>query len=115
MSAQQALALPSPALSSTALSNARPNLRIEADRHGVLVAGIPVHRCCAQDVADEAYATVFLVGSGVAQPADVPRAFDGSGPTVRLAGTATGDGRCRMTPCAGGSIVPAASFGNRRA
>lgn len=93
MSAQQPLASPSPALSNTALSNARPNLRIEADRHGVLVGGIPVHRCCAQDAVDGACAAVFLVSSGFAQPADVPRAFDGSGPTVRLAGTATGDGR----------------------
>jgi transposase-like protein len=83
MSAQQALALPSPAASNTVIINARCSLRIEADQRVIVVAGLPVHHYRAEDVVAEAYAMVFLVASGFAQQTDVARAFARSVRTVR--------------------------------
>ena len=83
MSAQQALALPSPAASNTVVINARCSLRIEADQRVIVVAGLPVHHYRAEDAVAEAYAMVFLVESGFAQQTDVARAFARSVRTVR--------------------------------
>src|ERR1700736_5995936 len=83
MSIQQALALPSPAASNTAIINSRCSLRIEADQRVIVVAGLPVHHYRAEDVVAEAYAMVFLVESGFAQQTDVARAFARSVRTVR--------------------------------
>ena len=83
MSAQQALALPSPAASNTVVINARCSLRIEADQRVIVVAGLPVHHYRAEDAVAEAYAMVFLVESGFAQQTDVARAFARSVRSVR--------------------------------
>jgi transposase len=83
MSAQQALALPSPAASNTVVINARCSLRIEAGQRVIVVAGLPVHHYRAEDAVAEAYAMVFLVESGFAQQTDVARAFTRSVRTVR--------------------------------
>jgi transposase len=83
MSAQQALALPSPAALNTVVINARCSLRIEAGQRVVVVGGLPVHHYRAEDAVAEAYAMVFLVESGFAQQADVARAFARSARTVR--------------------------------
>jgi hypothetical protein len=83
MSAQQALALPSPAASNTVIINARCSLRIEADQRVIVVAGLPVHHYRAEDAVAEAYAMVLLVESGFAQQTDVARAFARSVRTVR--------------------------------
>ena len=83
MSAQQALALPSPATSNTVIINARCSLRIEADQRVIVVAGLPVHHYRAADVVAEAYAMVFLVESGFAQQTEVARAFARSVRSVR--------------------------------
>ena len=83
MSAQQALALPSPAASNTVVINARCSLRIEAGQRVIVVAGLPVHHYRAEDAVAEAYAMVFLVESGFAQQTDVARAFARSVRTVR--------------------------------
>jgi hypothetical protein len=83
MSTQQVLALPLPAASNTVVINARCSLRIEADRRVIVVAGLPVHHYRAEDAVAEAYAMVFLVGSGFAQQTDVARAFTRSVRTVR--------------------------------
>src|SRR5271165_6512509 len=83
MSAQQALALPSPPASNTVVINARCSLRIEADQRVIVVAGLPVHHYRAEDAVAEAYAMVFLVESGFAQQTDVARAFARSVRTVR--------------------------------
>jgi transposase len=83
MSTQQALALSWPAPSNTVVINARCNLRIEADQHVIVVAGLPVHHYRAEDAVAEAYAMVFLVESGFAQQTDVARAFARSVRTVR--------------------------------
>ena len=83
MSAQQVLALPSPAASNTVIINARCSLRIEADQRVIVVAGLPVHHYRVEDAVAEAYAMVFLVGSGFAQQTDVARAFARSVRTVR--------------------------------
>ena len=64
MSAQQALALPSPAASNTVVINARCSLRIEADQRVIVVAGLPVHHYRGEDAVAEAYAMVFFVKSG---------------------------------------------------
>ena len=69
MSAQQALALPSPAASNTVVINARCSLRIEADQRVIVVAGLPVHHYRAEDVVAVADAMVFLVEFGLC-PAD---------------------------------------------
>ena len=61
MSAQQALALPSPAASNTVVINARCSLRIEAGQRVIVVGGLPVHHYRAEDAVAEAYAMVFLV------------------------------------------------------
>jgi transposase len=83
MSAQQALALPSPAASNTVVINARCSLRIEAGQRVIVVAGLPVHHYRAEDAVAEAYAMVFLVESGFAQQTDVARAFARSVRTLR--------------------------------
>jgi transposase len=83
MSAQQALALPSPPASNTVVINARCSLRIEAGQRVIVVAGLPVHHYRAEDAVAEAYAMVFLVESGFAQQTDVARAFARSARTVR--------------------------------
>ena len=83
MSAQQALALPSPAASNTVVINARCSLRIEAGQRVIVVGGLPVHHYRAEDAVAEAYAMVFLVESGFAQQTDVARAFARSVRTVR--------------------------------
>src|SRR5881275_2349273 len=83
MSAQQALALPSPAASNTVVINARCSLRIEAEQRVIVVAGLPVHHYRGEDAVAEAYAMVFLVESGFAQQTDVARAFGRSVRTVR--------------------------------
>jgi hypothetical protein len=83
MSAQQALALPSPAASNTVVINARCSLRIEAAQRVIVVAGLPVHHYRAEDAVAEAYAMVFLVESGFAQQTDVARAFARSVRSVR--------------------------------
>jgi transposase len=83
MSAQQALALPSPAASNTVMINARCSLRIEAGQRVIVVGGLPVHHYRAEDAVAEAYAMVFLVESGFAQQTDVARAFARSVRTVR--------------------------------
>src|SRR6202011_2183314 len=83
MSAQQALALPSPAASNTVVINARCSLRIEAGQHLIVVGGLPVHHYRAEDAVAEAYAMVFLVESGYAQQTDVARAFVVSVRTLR--------------------------------
>ena len=83
MSAQQALALPSPATSNTVIINARCSLRIEADQRVIVVAGLPVHHYRAADAVAEAYAMVFLVESGFAQQTEVARAFARSVRSVR--------------------------------
>jgi transposase len=83
MGAQQVLALPSLAASNTVVINARCSLRIEADQRVVVVAGLPVHHYRAEDAVAEAYAMVFLVGSGFAQQREVARAFARSVRTVR--------------------------------
>jgi transposase len=83
MSAQQSLALASPAPSNNIIINARCSLRIESDQRVIVVGGLPVHHYCAQDTVAEAYAMVFLVDSGFAQQTDVARAFDRSVRTVR--------------------------------
>jgi hypothetical protein len=54
MSAQQALALPSPATSNTVIINARCSLRIEADQRVIVVAALPVHHYRAADAVAEA-------------------------------------------------------------
>jgi hypothetical protein len=71
MSAQQALARPSPAASNTVVINARCSLRIEAGRRVIVVAGRPVHHYRSEDAVTEAYAMVFLVETGFAQQTDV--------------------------------------------
>ena len=83
MSAQQALALPSPATSNTVIINARCSLRIEADQRVIVVAGLPVHHYRAADAVAEAYAMVFLVELGFAQQTEVARAFARSVRSVR--------------------------------
>jgi transposase len=83
MSAQQDLPLPTPAASNTVIINARCSLRIEADQRAIIVAGVPVHRYCADDAVAEAYAMVFLVEQGFAQQTEVARAFARSVRTVR--------------------------------
>ena len=83
MSAQQELPLPLPAASNIVIINARCSLRVEADQRAIFVAGLPVHRYCAEDSAVEAYAMVFLVEQGFAQQTDVARAFSVSTRTVR--------------------------------
>src|ERR1700751_896259 len=83
MSAQPALALSSPAPSSTVIINARCSLRIEADEHVIIVAGLPVHHYRGGDTGAEAYGMVFLVESGFAQQTDVARAFGRSERSVR--------------------------------
>ena len=83
MSAQQALALPSPAASNTVMINARCSLRIEADQRVIVVAGLPVHHYRAEDAVAEAYAMVFLVELGFAQQTEVSRAFARSVRSVR--------------------------------
>jgi len=83
MSAQQALPLPSSAVSNSVVINARCSLRIEADQRVIVLAGLPVHHYCTQDEVAEAYAMVFLVDSGFAQQTDVARAFNRSVRTVR--------------------------------
>jgi transposase len=83
MSAQQVLALPSPAASNSVVINARCSLRIEAGQRVIVVGGLPVHHYRAEDAVAEAYAMVFLVESGFAQQTDVARAFIRSVRTVR--------------------------------
>src|ERR1700738_4786785 len=83
MSAQQALALPSPAASNTVVINARCSLRIEAGQRVIVVAGLPVHHYRQGDAVAEAYAMVFLVQSGFAQQREVARAFARSVRSVR--------------------------------
>jgi transposase len=83
MSAQQALALPSPPPSNTVIINARCSLQTEADQRVIVVAGLPVHHYRAEDKVAEAYAMVFLVESGFAQQTDVARAFGLSVRTIR--------------------------------
>lgn len=83
MNAQQALALPSSAVSNTVVINARCTLRVEEDQRVVVVAGVPVHHYCADDAIAEAYAMVFLVESGLAQQTEVARAFARSVRTMR--------------------------------
>ena len=53
MSAQQALALPSPAAPNTVVINARCSLRIEAGHRVIVVAGLPVHHYRAEDAVAE--------------------------------------------------------------
>src|ERR1700687_5543058 len=83
MSAQQSLALPSPAASNTVVINARCSLRIEAGQRVIVVAGLPVHHYRAEDAVAEAYAIVFLVESGFALQTEGARAFARSVRTVR--------------------------------
>ena len=83
MSAQQALALPLPAASSTVVINARCSLRMETDQRVIVVAGLPVHHYRADDVVAELYAIVFLVQAGFAQQTEVARAFARSVRSVR--------------------------------
>jgi hypothetical protein len=83
MSAQQALALPSPAASNTVVINARCSLRIEAAERVIVVVGLPVHHYRAEDAVAEAYAMVFLVEAGFAWQTDVARAFARSVRTMR--------------------------------
>jgi transposase len=83
MSAQPALALPSPAASNSVVINARCSLRIEAAQRVIVIAGLPVHHYRAEDAVAEAYAMVFLVESGFAQQTDVARAFARSVRSVR--------------------------------
>src|ERR1700736_4565044 len=49
----------------------------------IVVGGLPVHHYRAEDAVAEAYAMVFLVGSGYAQQTDVARAFAVSVRTLR--------------------------------
>ena len=72
MSAQQALALPSPAASNTVVINARCSLRIEAGQRVIVVAGLSVHHYRGEDAVAEAYA-MFLVESGFAEQMPAPR------------------------------------------
>jgi hypothetical protein len=67
MSGQQALPLPLPAASNTAVINARCGLRIEADRRVIAVAGLLVRHYRADDAVAAACAMVFLVESGFAR------------------------------------------------
>src|SRR5215470_6276577 len=83
MSTQQALALPSPALSNTVVINARCSLRIEGDQRVIVVAGLAVHHYRVEDAVAEVYAMQFLVESGFAQQTDVARAFGRSVRSVR--------------------------------
>ena len=83
MSAQLALALPCAAPSNTVVINARCSLRVQEEQRVIVVAGLPVHHYRADDLAAEAYAMVFLVGSGFAQQTEVARAFARSERTVR--------------------------------
>jgi N6-adenosine-specific RNA methylase IME4/transposase len=83
MSAQQALPLPSPAASNTVVINSRCSLRIEAAQRANVVAGLLVHRYCAEDAIAEAYAMVFLVEQGFARQTEVARGFARSVRTVR--------------------------------
>jgi transposase len=83
MSAQQTLALPEPAPSSTVVINARCSLRAEADQRVLVVSGLPVHHYRADDKVAEAYAMVYLVNSGWAQQTDVARAFGRTERTIR--------------------------------
>jgi hypothetical protein len=83
MSAQQALALPSPAASNTVIINARCSLRIEADQRVIVVAGLPVHHYRAPMRSPRPIAMVFLVESGFAQQTEVARAFARSVRSVR--------------------------------
>jgi len=83
MSAQLALALPCAAPSNTVVINARCSLRVEEEQRVIVVAGLPVHHYCADDVVAEAYAMVFLVESGFAQQTEVARAFARSERTLR--------------------------------
>jgi hypothetical protein len=75
MSAQQTLALPSPAASNTVVINARCSLRIEAGQRVIVVAGLPVHHYRAEDAVAETYAMVFLVESSFTLQTEVARAF----------------------------------------
>jgi DNA invertase Pin-like site-specific DNA recombinase len=83
LGAQQDLLLPSPAAFNSVVINARCSSRIEADQRAIIVAGLPVHRYCADDAVAEAYAIVCLVEQGFAQQTDVARAFGRSVRTVR--------------------------------
>ena len=83
MSAQADLPLPAATASNVVVVNARCSLRIESDQRAIFVAGLPVHRYCADDAVAEAYAMVFLVEQGFAQQADVAHAFGVSARTVR--------------------------------
>jgi transposase len=92
MSARSDLPLPSATASNVVVINARCSLRIESDQRAIFVAGLPVHRYCANDAVAEAYAMVFLVEQGFAQQGDVARAFGVSGRTVRRYQTRYADG-----------------------
>src|SRR5215475_15439340 len=83
MSAQQDLPLPLPAASNIVVINARCSLRVEADQRAIFVAGLPVHRYCAEDAVAEAYAMVFLVEQGFARQTEVAHGFGRSVRTVR--------------------------------
>jgi hypothetical protein len=113
MSAQQALALPLPAASTTVVINARCSLRIEADQRVIVVAGLPVHHYRAEDAVAEAYAMVFLVESGFAQQTDVARAFARSvGSVRRYQGRYAQGGRRRSVERRVGVAVGDVSAGN---
>src|SRR5215472_11268280 len=66
MSAQQALPLPSAAPPNTVVINSRCSLRDRGGRvRAIVVAGLTVHRYCAEDAVAEAHAMVFIGGAGL--------------------------------------------------
>jgi hypothetical protein len=83
MNSQLALGLPAAPPSDTVIINARCTLRTEADQRVIVVAGLPVYHFCTADVVAETHAMVMLVESGLAQQAQVARAFARSERSVR--------------------------------
>lgn len=83
MTEQLHLSLPESPSSGTIIINAQCTLRIEGEQRVVVVSGFPVHHYSARDAVAEAYAMVFLVGSGFATQVELARAFGRTERTIR--------------------------------
>jgi len=80
---QRKLPLPEPATSGAVVINDRCVLRVEQERHVIVVAGIVVAHFAADDPAERAYAMVNLVDRGWADQNDVARIFEITARTLR--------------------------------
>ena len=72
---QRGLSLPVPGVGGALVINDRCVVRVEQDRHVVVVAGIVVAHFAADDPMERAYAMVTLVERGWADQNDVARTF----------------------------------------